>query len=259
MNRRISTAVVLVLSGSAAAQTDPLYYTDTGTDTLHIVQGGVDTPIPLPAGSIDEVAIAVAGGVRTLGARTDGTRQYDLAGTYTGPSFARPAITEDFWDGTTNGVHNFATATDGWVYRFDRDWQNPTRLFQPVSGGWGITYDHARTSLWVSNGFTTVEQYSMTGGAPLSSFTLLTGTLTENALAWEPSTDTIWVLENFASVTGTYAAQQYSVTGVPMASVSLVGGIDPTGGAEFDMGPIPAPGVLGAAGFAALMGSRHRR
>lgn len=258
MPRTPTMLMLLALAGPTWAQTDALYYTDTGTDTLHIVQGGADAPIALPVGSIDEVAIAVAGDVRTLGGRTDGTRQYDLAGAYTGPSFARPAIAADFHDGTTNGVHNFATASDGWVYRFDRDWQNPTPLFQPVSGGWGITYDHANATLWISNGFSTVEQYSMTGGTPLSSFTLLPGTFTENAIAWEPSTDTIWVIENFASLTGLYTAQQYDKTGAPMASVPLLGGIDPTGGAEFDMGPIPAPGTLALLALAAGAARRRR-
>lgn len=251
----VLAALAASIAGRAIAQTDALYYTDTGTHTLHQVQFGTDTAYAMPAASIDEMPIAVAGDVRTSGSRFDVSRRYSLAGSHTGPTFPRPPITADLLDGTTNGIHNFAMASDGWVYRFDRNWQSPAALFQPVSGGWGLTYDALTNSLWVSNGHLTVEQYAMSGGSPISSFTLLPGTFTENAIAWEPSTNTIWVIENYGGTT----AQQYSTTGVPMMSVPLVGGIHPIGGAEFDMGPIPAPGAIGLLSAAGLIASRRRR
>lgn len=238
--------------GRALAQIDALYYTDTGTHTLHHVQFGLDTAYAMPPGSVDEMPIAVSGDVRTAGSRFDVTRQYTLGGAYTGPSFSRPSIAADLLDGTTDGVRNYAMASDGWVYGFDRNWQSPAALFQPVSGGWGLTYDALSNTLWVSNGHLVVEQYAMSGGAPMASFSLLPGTFPENAIAWEPSTNSIWVIENFGGMT----AQQYSISGAPMASVALVGGIHPIGGAEFNI--VPGPGGL-ALVCAALGMARRRR
>lgn len=135
-----------------------------------------------PATAHYESPIAVFGDVRTMGFYPTTTgAQYDLAGTALGPTYTHPANLQSTFDGTTDGTWNYTVEVKtGNVYQLDRDWQNPTFMFNvgPSSQG-GIAYDCATNSLWVANegscfgagtfGITgSVTNYTM-NGSPLSS------------------------------------------------------------------------------------------
>src|SRR2546430_10837732 len=80
-----------------------------------------------------EYAVAVSGDVRTLGNGNTGSglgSQYTLAGVYTGTDYAYPNTALRFYDGATDGTYNYSVDYgSGAVYRMDRDWSNPSLLF----------------------------------------------------------------------------------------------------------------------------------
>ena len=245
---------------SALAQTDVLYVTDPfSTNQLNRFQGGSTlSQTGMVSGYADESALAVAGDVRTMAYGGLGSiqgYQYDLSGSYLGTTYAWNGP-GSWYDGTTDGTKNYSVAvSSGDVYSFDRDWQSPTYLFTTESsGGFGITYDGKNKSLWVTNtstGF--IQEYDFAGGL-LSSFSIGgSGVGAYAGLAWEPSTDTLWLAGG-----GYSPYEQYSKTGTLLDTVSPSGLSGPVGfyGAEFD---IPAPGSLALLGLGGFAAARRRR
>lgn len=252
--------VALSLTGVAlAGPTSPLYLTYTfdlnGGHSIVVVQGNSITSFAEAYGAPDEVPIAVAGDVRTSGnSLTTIGGQYSLAGIPTGTTYHLPAIASTAYDSTTDGSHNFLVDYSySTVYQTARDFTNPVPLF--TSNGpynVGITYDKTNNSLWISGwGATTVvTDYSM-NGTVLSSFD--TGHYLNAALALEPATHTLWMVDD-----NTGYLVQYSTAGVLLSTGPYVGY---SLGGEFDFGsgtPTPEPGSLvmfgsGVLGLAGLV------
>ena len=163
-----------------------------GRQTGYIIQGSTATSFAL---TNDQAAVAVLSTVRTLGAPFTGGagREYSLAGTASGTTFANPGSgTYGFYDGTTDGTYNYgANYFDNAVYRMGLDWSNPTAIFTADAAGQhtGITYDAQTNSLWMVNlGSLRITNYSMTG-TTLSSF-VPTHQLV--ALAFDGADGTLW-------------------------------------------------------------------
>jgi hypothetical protein len=269
-NLRAACAVVVGLSalaGRAGAQgpTGTYYLTAGDQGTNWIIQGTTATPFAdNQPGLGGEYAIAVTSTVQTLGNGNPFDKglgaQYTLGGVFTGTNYAYPAVTASFFDGTTDGAHNYSVNfLTGLVYQMNLDWSNPVVLFDTlagVGGDLGITYDSANNSIWVS-GFnnSTVTDFAL-NGTVLSSFTGPAGEL--SSLAYDPSDGTLWM--GSQAQEGTF--WQFSTTGTQLQSqfyAALVG--ENTLGGEFAINPVPEPSslALAALGGLALVGIRRRR
>lgn len=255
MKSCIVAVLVSAVAGTAFGQTDRLYITDTrgGTGNIYVVQAGsLANTFSMAGGGTREGPIAVASDVRTISDDT-GTpgAQYTLGGAWTGTTYATNPTPGQWFDGTTDGKYNYSCAwpSDA-VYRFDRDWQNPTLLFSTGRDGeMGITWDSKTNTLWTGNHLNgTIENYSMNGSL-LTEFSLPYG---PDGVAYEPSTDTIW-LESYNS----HELHQYDKAGLLLQSFQVSGmplsfGFD----AEF---AVPAPGAAALLGLGGLIAGRRRR
>jgi hypothetical protein len=153
----------------------------------------------------------VYGGSATAG-------QYTLSGTPTGTSWSgTPPLAggrNQILDGTSNGTHNYAVESfnsNGTqnVLATDLNWQHPVALFSVPPSTVGITYDPNNNSLWLSNVFGVISDYTLTGTL-LSSFSPgFFGT----ALAFDPADGTLWF--NNGEVNQLF---QYSTSGVFLQS-----------------------------------------
>ncbi len=145
--------------------------------------------------------IAVYGDIRTAGYYTGETGgQYALDGTFLGSNYTLPLVPHSFSDGSSDGTYNYGMAWGNGVYRFDRDWANPTLLFNTAFGG-GLTYDAVDNSFWIScDRCSGVRHYSMTGSL-LGSFATPQATSLDWDLAMDPTTHTLWMSNAFAGPT----------------------------------------------------------
>ncbi len=147
-------------------------------------------------------------------------------------------------------AHNFAAEWDSpgtsfGVWRFDRNWANPVKLFSTSRGVIGVTYDVSAQSLWISLDLGNIQQVAM-DGTVLSQFNPGMGRF--SALAWEPATDTLWVYRNeFPDRSN--ELRQYSKTGTLLQTLIVPGIEGNTFGGEFAIPAPPGLGVLGAAGL----------
>ena len=213
--------LTLLAAPAARAQAPPagsgpvskLYLTAGEQNHNFIVQGNTVTQSNVAVGK--ESAIAVSGDVRTLipsSAGSTGGANYDLNFTDTG---GRYTSTFNFFDGTTDGTHNYSVnyniGSEN-VYQTDRNWQTPVALFQVPEAYLGITYDRTNNSLWISNFHgTTVGDYSLTGTL-LSSFNTTFNSIT--CLSLDPADNTLWM--GSQNTKGTF--YQYSKGGVFLQS-----------------------------------------
>ena len=213
--------LTLLAAPAARAQAPPagsgpvskLYLTAGEQGHNFIIQGSTVTQSNVAVGK--EYAIAVSGDVRTLIPSSEGSTggaNYDLNFTDTG---GRYTSTFNFFDGTTDGTHNYSVnyniGSEN-VYQTGRNWQTPVALFQVPEAYFGITYDRTNNSLWISNFHgTTVGDYSLTGTL-LSSFNTTFNSIT--CLSLDPADNTLWM--GSQNTKGTF--YQYSKGGVFLQS-----------------------------------------
>ena len=217
--------LTLLAAPAARAQAPPagsgpvskLYLTAGDQGHNFIIQGSTVTQSNQAAASSakGESAIAVSGDVRTLipsSTGSTGGANYDLNFTDTG---GRYTSTFNFFDGTTDGTHNYGVNFNFGsenVYQTGRNWQTSVALFQVPEAYFGITYDRTNNSLWISNfNGTTVSDYSLTGTL-LSSFNTTFSSIT--CLALDPADNTLWM--GSQNTKGTF--YQYSKGGVFLQS-----------------------------------------
>lgn len=218
------------MAASFTGPTSPYYVINNNNSALYIVQGPTvinSFPVTAHGGNLNyqQSSLAVGTTVNTHGIIADvGDRlagQYSLTGAPTGTSYVSYPltprfITEESFDGTSDGTHNyyvqqFAIPTGGNrfsgpyaqnVVQTDLNWQNPSVLFSvepPVRFGgdrWlGISYDSLNNSLWLSgwSGNNQIRNYSMTGTL-LSSFTTPLSDLA--ALGFDAADNTLWATQH---------------------------------------------------------------
>lgn len=269
-------ALVFVwLCGSAALFGGPVspYYVTAGNQSRNwVLQGGsvVNSwnQACSPCGTGDpyaltgEFALVVANGsVKQLAngdagwfdSYYDGS-QYTLAGTFTGTRYAYPVRYAGFYDGATDGVHNYSIDfIGGGVYRFNSDWAHPVKLFDTEPYMLGITYDPWNGTLWISDWLTgTVEQRSMSG-AVISSFNARFASIT--ALAMDYADQTLWM----GSQQDKGRFSNFDRSGTALASETYAPLIDQnTLGGEFNYVPEPASAALAGIASAVFFLFRFR-
>lgn len=157
-------------------------------------------------------------------------------------------------DGAAAGIYNytFAAFTNSTtVYRTDADWSNATVAFTLTGSDLvGITFDSTSGNLWVSDN-SNVYQYT-TSGSIVSQFSKTAG---RAALAYQSSTDTLWLVPNSTSA----PVQQYSKTGTLLQSLTVSGRSGNVFGAEFQAIPEPSTYALLALGLGLVVRLRRRR
>ncbi len=255
-------ALTACVGSAALAQSSELYMFqfDSGAGQFKVFQNGnvqrtwnghgLTTPGR-------EYGIAVADDVRSIDyfGSSKGA-QYSLTGTQSGVTYAHGLSSFAAIDGTTDG------ATSNWagnyfgneIYRWDRDWANPVLAFN-VEGTSvsGITYDVGNSSLWIFvAGSGVIGQYDL-GGKLISSFQVSTNS-TDNMLAYEPATQTIWMKPRSSA-----EIRQYSRSGDLLQTVGLADSNLNTLGMEFSITGIPTPGALSLLGLGGMALGRRRR
>jgi hypothetical protein len=271
LKRLVLGCGLLGLCAAAQAQ-GPIspYYLTAGDEGMNwVVQGNavVNSWAQAHPEEGGEYAIAVSSTVRTLGNGNQGFSgpshvgsEYTLGGVFTGTTYPYPVPNAAFYDGTTDGTHNYSVDYgNGGVWQFDSAWANPVSLFATAVNDLGITFDPLDNTLWVSafNG-NTVTHYSL-AGAVLGSFVGPTSSLT--SLALDPADGTLWM--GSQATQGTF--YQYSRAGAPLGTVTYTELVPQnTLGGEFASGgaaAVPEPGslaMLGACGLG-LLGIRRLR
>ncbi len=237
-----------LLASAALAQTDVLYVTDGDSARLARVEEGAVT---VTRTHVRGYPIAVRNTI-WIGDYNGGQPnaiEYDLNGVATGNT--APYTPVFAVDGASGEEENYqlgnAFSGNATVYSAGLNWTGQTPLFN-VQGSdlVGITYDGVNDSLWISDR-SNIYQYGL-GGNLISQFAHSSG---RGCLAWEPSTDTLWYVRN-----GSDTIDQYSKTGMQLASITVPGLASNNWGAEFVV-PEPATMMLLAAG--SLILARRRR
>jgi hypothetical protein len=212
-------------------------------------------------GNGGEYTIAIPSNIRTLGNGNSGQQGpgsgYTLGGAFNGNIYTYPVPGVSFYDGASDGTHNYAVDPNGngTVYQTDASWANAVALFSIGTGFLGITYDATNNSLWISNfAGTGVRDYSL-AGALLSSFS--TPFYHTTSLAMDPADNTLWMGSQLTP--GTF--YQYSRLGVQL-STATYGSLanQNTIGGEFAFTvPEPSAMVMLLVAFAVLLAFRRAR
>lgn len=216
-----SAAVLACLAAATATAQTSEYFLMTGDQaTFHVIQNGVVVRSwgPAPGSDNYQYPIAVAGTLRAM-AKDPGDigAEYDLAGNDLGTRYTNPGgSVGNSWDGTTDGGSNYTIDSTGMVHRFDRNWANPTSLFD--AGGTGsLTYDPGSQTLWVSQfSSQTITQYTFSG-VTVSSFS--TGHTQNMALAMDHADGTLWLHDR--TTQGTF--EQWTTTGTLLQRIAVAG------------------------------------
>ena len=215
----LAVLAAVTLAPALSAQTSEYFVMAGDQSRFHVIQGGVLLRSwGTAAGTAQyQYPIVVTSTIRTMGANAnDIGAEYDLNGVDLTTRYTHPAGPSRAWDGTTDGTSHYAIDTAGGVYRFDRDWSNPLRLFG--AGGLGaLTYDPTNNSLWVSQ-FSTmiVTEYTLAGVA-LGSFS--TGHTQNMALALDHADGTLWLHDR--TTQGTF--EQWSKAGALLNRIAVPG------------------------------------
>jgi hypothetical protein len=261
LNTMVSAGALLAAAGLATGQTDVLYMGGQSSSTMHLIQGGVQiNSFVNNQGSNFETALAVAGDVRTIAFQPGGPPggQYGLNGGFLGAQY--PNITNHYYlDGGTDGSkYNYAidySNGQGTVTQFDRNWANGVDIFNVGVNCGGITVDGSDNTLWITGIFGDSQTYHYTtGGSYLGQITTLSSSF--ESIAWEPSSDTLWVNSRDDGL-----LYQYAKNGTLLNTLNINGGgfNDNVHGIEFEMRGIPAPGAAALLGVSGLVASRRRR
>jgi len=265
MLRSLMTSVVLLAVAAGAAQAGPVseYYLTAGDQGQNwVLQGSSSSMSGQVHGA--EYAIAVDGDVRTFGYTGGQGSQYTLGLVPTGIDYNAPSASVDsFFDGTTDGTFNYSVGYfNGLVYRMNRDWSNPTALFDTGNNGahsLGITYDTLTNSLWVSQWDGSAVSNFTLSGILLSSFNVGFNRIT--SLAYDPADGSLWMgtQNDFGASIRTF--YQYSTSGQQLSTAIYadLSGQNYLGG-EFDITPsaVPEPSSLALVVLAALTGGIFR-
>ncbi len=183
----------VTLAPGPSAQISEYFVMAGDQSTFHVIQGGVllRSWSPAPGTAQYQYPLVVTNTIRTMGANPGEIgAEYDFNGVDLTTRYTHPATPACAWDGTTDGTYHYTIDTAGGVYRLDRDWTNPVRLFGAGSIG-SLTYDPTNDSLWVSQFSTaTITEYTLAGLA-LRSFT--TGHTQNMALALDHVDGTLWL------------------------------------------------------------------
>lgn len=268
-------ALVMLWAGHAgtpqAGLISPLYL--SSGDRIDVWQGNalIDSWATQSNG---EYALAIDSTVRTYaqgfsGVQSLQSHEYGLDGTPTGVTYTNTAGC-CFRDGTTDGVHNYATSNSG-VFRFNTDWTNPQIVFP--NGDFadsGIAYDSSNDSFWYiapSSGSLLMNVKSGSSDVSNAFYTRVSSVL--YALAFDPADQTLWVY-SYGGVNGSYLDQyssapntQGALPRTPMSTLAI--GIKTYYAAEFALNPgadtpgntpVPEPAsialvMIGLLGFAA--------
>ncbi len=258
MNRLRFCCLLAALLGAALASpalaapgpTSTLYimnYLELGDGSvtgLDLIQGisEVSNPTSFPLG----IDIAVYGDVRTMGySDTNQGEKFDLSGNFAvGGPYTNNIFDSQLHDGTSDGNYNYSVNyTTGDLLQFDRDWANPTTLFNVTAdlpdAGW-ITMNASDGTFWLSQwgGGDLVAHFSPTGTL-LGGFN--SGVSPSSGLALDPADGTLWMADD-----STKTLFQFDQAGNPLQSLSYaVNG--QWYGMEFDTTPVPEPGSLALA------------
>ncbi|MBA4137587.1 MAG: hypothetical protein C0518_09750 [Opitutus sp.] len=260
----LGCAVVLVTVGMANAQTA------INTATTLFIADGDSTSIKLMAVNTTSGSVIYTTNTGYMGNALAVTDRIWMLDHYNNPGSAHsfgldgtsgrdsstfsPLGVSQFLDGTTNGIFNYTlawTGGDAVVYRASTDWTNLTSIFTATGSDIaGIAYDMASDTLWIS-GSSTIYQYSLTGTV-LGQFSHTGG---RGGLAYQPSTDSLWLVPNNASS----PLLQYSKSGTLLQSLTVTGRSSNVWGAEFVAVPEPSTYALLALGLALVLWVRRRR
>ncbi len=256
--RILVIASALSSANLALGQANPLYMVSWDTNDVIVIQNGMIINQFTTSGL--ETGLAIQDTIKMVG-RGSGQNgaEYALDGTPLGGGpYFNPGFV-DLYDGTTNGVNNWAIAHNDFDTNFavvvgDADWNNLQVAFVPTRRSSGITYDASTDTLWIANnlgGFNGLQQYDLNGDL-LADFELPFISGAGYGLAWDPGDDTLWMTGAFGSVD----AYQLDKSGNILQELDFPEITRNWISAEI---LIPAPGTLVLLGAAGLLGLRRRR
>ena len=193
--------------------------------------------------------------------------EYGLGGTPTGVTYTN-TVGCCFRDGTTDGVHNYASSDAG-LFQFNTDWTNPQLLGS--GSDIGIAYDRTSDSFWYAGGVL-IYNVNRTGDILNAFYLNHSVSLLTRALALDPVDHTLWLF-NYVPFASYF--EQYSTAANPPGAVTkaplstLFVGSKTYVSAEFALNPnagtpggnpIPEPGsvALMLIGLLGLAASRRR-
>ena len=221
--RWIGLALTLALSQTVMATTDALYIINGDTRHIQAIQGNSiifeNLNLPATSGSPRHYPIAVFDSIWIMAYNAGAPGRLELDSTLT-PTGASSTVTyipnsPEVLDGGTDGNNNFTIHDgNGDVYRYNTDWSGtPVYMFTSGCEAFcpGITYDPVNDSIWISD-TENIYEYSMTGS--LRSY--FPHSATRGALAYEGSTDTLWLVSNYPNNT----LRQYSKAGALVSTVT---------------------------------------